>query len=247
MFFFFFKQKTAYEIMPSLVGSEMCIRDRYQRRVHGAVMQEERRRFACPAIDVDARVFVDREMPTPLPPVAFVEFADAAGEQFFLVLVEMWVLDAVEHAPRLAGIHGLRIDEFHVALGVGVDQVGSGNGANLDLEDIGETQAVVVAQEHQLAIDLCEAPAIVHAAIRPPFLETEDGAVWRVIAENADVAGFVKMRDAALFIQPGIELFGGGQLDELARYDEDQLAARFQVADALLDEEQEEVAPCTLR
>ena len=28
MSFFFFKQKTAYEIMPSLVGSEMCIRDR---------------------------------------------------------------------------------------------------------------------------------------------------------------------------------------------------------------------------
>src|SRR5450756_3092506 len=26
-FCFFFKQKTAYEIMPSLVGSEMCIRD----------------------------------------------------------------------------------------------------------------------------------------------------------------------------------------------------------------------------
>ncbi len=27
-FFFFFKQKTAYEIRLSLVGSEMCIRDR---------------------------------------------------------------------------------------------------------------------------------------------------------------------------------------------------------------------------
>ena len=27
MFFFFFKQKTAYEIRLSLVGSEMCIRD----------------------------------------------------------------------------------------------------------------------------------------------------------------------------------------------------------------------------
>src|SRR5450756_3000092 len=27
LLFFFFKQKTAYEIMPSLVGSEMCIRD----------------------------------------------------------------------------------------------------------------------------------------------------------------------------------------------------------------------------
>eukprot|EP01017_Pseudomicrothorax_dubius_P003244 TRINITY_DN10416_c0_g1_i6.p1 TRINITY_DN10416_c0_g1~~TRINITY_DN10416_c0_g1_i6.p1 ORF type:complete len:220 (-),score=40.27 TRINITY_DN10416_c0_g1_i6:13-672(-) len=30
--FFFFKQKTAYEMLRSLVGSEMCIRDRYQRR-----------------------------------------------------------------------------------------------------------------------------------------------------------------------------------------------------------------------
>ena len=31
--FFFFKQKTAYEIMPSLVGSEMCIRDRENSQV----------------------------------------------------------------------------------------------------------------------------------------------------------------------------------------------------------------------
>eukprot|EP00658_Telonema_sp_P-2_P044707 TRINITY_DN32605_c0_g1_i1.p1 TRINITY_DN32605_c0_g1~~TRINITY_DN32605_c0_g1_i1.p1 ORF type:complete len:154 (+),score=44.17 TRINITY_DN32605_c0_g1_i1:126-587(+) len=37
--FFFFKQKTAYEMLRSLVGSEMCIRDRYQRRV---------RETACP-------------------------------------------------------------------------------------------------------------------------------------------------------------------------------------------------------
>ena len=29
---FFFKQKTAYEMLRSLVGSEMCIRDRYYRR-----------------------------------------------------------------------------------------------------------------------------------------------------------------------------------------------------------------------
>ncbi len=28
IFFFFFKQKTAYEILIGLVGSEMCIRDR---------------------------------------------------------------------------------------------------------------------------------------------------------------------------------------------------------------------------
>src|SRR5665648_329008 len=31
--FFFFKQKTAYEIMPSLVGSEMCIRDSPRREL----------------------------------------------------------------------------------------------------------------------------------------------------------------------------------------------------------------------
>ena len=29
LFFFFFKQKTAYEIASCLVGSEMCIRDRF--------------------------------------------------------------------------------------------------------------------------------------------------------------------------------------------------------------------------
>src|SRR5450756_2671372 len=34
--FFFFKQKTAYEIMPSLVGSEMCIRDRAREARPGA-------------------------------------------------------------------------------------------------------------------------------------------------------------------------------------------------------------------
>src|SRR5450759_337993 len=39
IFFFFFKQKTAYEIMPSLVGSEMCIRDRYQIDQQRAVQQ----------------------------------------------------------------------------------------------------------------------------------------------------------------------------------------------------------------
>ncbi len=31
IFFFFFKQKTAYEISACLVGSEMCIRDRTTR------------------------------------------------------------------------------------------------------------------------------------------------------------------------------------------------------------------------
>eukprot|EP00658_Telonema_sp_P-2_P043796 TRINITY_DN31693_c0_g1_i1.p1 TRINITY_DN31693_c0_g1~~TRINITY_DN31693_c0_g1_i1.p1 ORF type:complete len:116 (-),score=33.09 TRINITY_DN31693_c0_g1_i1:3-350(-) len=35
--FFFFKQKTAYEMLRSLVGSEMCIRD----RAGGAVPQDD--------------------------------------------------------------------------------------------------------------------------------------------------------------------------------------------------------------
>src|SRR5450756_2972704 len=38
--FFFFKQKTAYEIMPSLVGSEMCIRDRRQTAPLGAAARD---------------------------------------------------------------------------------------------------------------------------------------------------------------------------------------------------------------
>eukprot|EP00831_Metopus_contortus_P038853 TRINITY_DN30487_c0_g1_i2.p1 TRINITY_DN30487_c0_g1~~TRINITY_DN30487_c0_g1_i2.p1 ORF type:complete len:500 (-),score=74.70 TRINITY_DN30487_c0_g1_i2:45-1544(-) len=40
VFFFFFKQKTAYEMQRGLVGSEMCIRDRYQRRVHGIYVEK---------------------------------------------------------------------------------------------------------------------------------------------------------------------------------------------------------------
>ena len=32
LLFFFFKQKTAYEMLRSLVGSEMCIRDRFVRQ-----------------------------------------------------------------------------------------------------------------------------------------------------------------------------------------------------------------------
>ncbi len=37
-FFFFFKQKTAYEISACLVGSEMCIRD----RLPGYLMEKKR-------------------------------------------------------------------------------------------------------------------------------------------------------------------------------------------------------------
>ena len=36
-FFFFFKQKTAYEIGVRLVGSEMCIRDSHQPVIFGVL------------------------------------------------------------------------------------------------------------------------------------------------------------------------------------------------------------------
>src|SRR5678816_3523052 len=41
MCFFFFKQKTAYEMLRSLVGSEMCIRDRYWADRLGLLVWEE--------------------------------------------------------------------------------------------------------------------------------------------------------------------------------------------------------------
>ena len=49
MFFFFFKQKTAYDIRLSLVGSEMCIRDRYWKIRMGVIdctYSNSRSRFA---------------------------------------------------------------------------------------------------------------------------------------------------------------------------------------------------------
>ena len=40
-FFFFFKQKTAYEIGVRLVGSEMCIRDSHGCRHHGCLYRQD--------------------------------------------------------------------------------------------------------------------------------------------------------------------------------------------------------------
>eukprot|EP00658_Telonema_sp_P-2_P073974 TRINITY_DN63126_c0_g1_i2.p1 TRINITY_DN63126_c0_g1~~TRINITY_DN63126_c0_g1_i2.p1 ORF type:complete len:166 (+),score=45.77 TRINITY_DN63126_c0_g1_i2:113-610(+) len=52
--FFFFKQKTAYEMLRSLVGSEMCIRDRhnYHHTAPSATATTPRR---TPRIGLDAR------------------------------------------------------------------------------------------------------------------------------------------------------------------------------------------------
>src|SRR5678816_4963935 len=43
--FFFFKQKTAYEMLRSLVGSEMCIRDRHRHAVMVEALAEVHERL----------------------------------------------------------------------------------------------------------------------------------------------------------------------------------------------------------
>eukprot|EP00658_Telonema_sp_P-2_P065320 TRINITY_DN54587_c0_g1_i1.p1 TRINITY_DN54587_c0_g1~~TRINITY_DN54587_c0_g1_i1.p1 ORF type:complete len:182 (+),score=65.42 TRINITY_DN54587_c0_g1_i1:81-626(+) len=50
-FFFFFKQKTAYEMLRSLVGSEMCIRDSSRRMVEDEEMPDDLVRDLQAAID----------------------------------------------------------------------------------------------------------------------------------------------------------------------------------------------------
>eukprot|EP00658_Telonema_sp_P-2_P021047 TRINITY_DN18353_c0_g1_i1.p1 TRINITY_DN18353_c0_g1~~TRINITY_DN18353_c0_g1_i1.p1 ORF type:complete len:135 (-),score=39.26 TRINITY_DN18353_c0_g1_i1:71-475(-) len=50
-FFFFFKQKTAYEMLRSLVGSEMCIRDRVSTQSTGKQQSDgdlDRLNLSCP-------------------------------------------------------------------------------------------------------------------------------------------------------------------------------------------------------
>ena len=57
--FFFFKQKTAYEMLRSLVGSEMCIRDRcfaaFGDLAHGEIHQYHRACLAWEAHAVQQR------------------------------------------------------------------------------------------------------------------------------------------------------------------------------------------------
>src|SRR5674536_395118 len=50
-FFFFFKQKTAYEMLRSLVGSEMCIRDRlfFEPGIVGQLERLHQMRLEAPA------------------------------------------------------------------------------------------------------------------------------------------------------------------------------------------------------
>eukprot|EP00831_Metopus_contortus_P042188 TRINITY_DN3331_c0_g1_i3.p1 TRINITY_DN3331_c0_g1~~TRINITY_DN3331_c0_g1_i3.p1 ORF type:complete len:157 (-),score=56.13 TRINITY_DN3331_c0_g1_i3:124-594(-) len=61
-FFFFFKQKTAYEMQRGLVGSEMCIRDRVSTQstweVRVPALSKENERMALEAF----RIYVDKAL-----------------------------------------------------------------------------------------------------------------------------------------------------------------------------------------
>jgi hypothetical protein len=61
------------------------------------------------------------------------------------------------------------------------------------VKDISKAHAIIVAQKHQLTIDLDKAPAIGHLAIHPAFFKAENGAVGRVFVKDPRIAGFVKM------------------------------------------------------
>ena len=57
-FFFFFKQKTAYEIEYGLVGSEMCIRDRDDKMSDACVARADK--FSEKVFDKKIREVIER-------------------------------------------------------------------------------------------------------------------------------------------------------------------------------------------
>eukprot|EP00658_Telonema_sp_P-2_P068384 TRINITY_DN5731_c0_g1_i14.p1 TRINITY_DN5731_c0_g1~~TRINITY_DN5731_c0_g1_i14.p1 ORF type:complete len:136 (-),score=46.09 TRINITY_DN5731_c0_g1_i14:74-481(-) len=68
-FFFFFKQKTAYEMLRSLVGSEMCIRDSNNMRMMGrgsasTTTTSVGRRLGGPIVPLDAARLVSSHDPS---------------------------------------------------------------------------------------------------------------------------------------------------------------------------------------
>ena len=82
---------------------------------------------------------------------------------------------------------------------------------------------------------IARAPRVV-AAFKAP-----DGAVRCGIAEQVQVAQIDEVGDRALGKEDAVERHGRGRFEQVARRDENQLAAGFQVAQALLDEEQVQV------
>ena len=141
-----------------------------------------------------------------------------------------------------AGARGDRADEIDAAqFLVGVDVVGTRDGADLDREHVGQRHAVDAAREGELPAGEHHAPAVVRAMREVVLLEAPDRAVGQRAVEHLGVAQFDEIGDRAFAIQPRVERHARGGLEKIARRDEDQFAARRQVVEALVDEEQVEV------
>jgi hypothetical protein len=148
----------------------------------------------------------------------------------------------IDHPAQRARLRRLRADEVGVAqLRVGEDPVGAGYRADLDGEDAGQRHAVDAAGQQDLAAGEHHAPAVGQAPRPAALLEAPDGAVGHHAVEDAGVAQLLEVGQRALVEEPGVEPRAAGGLEEIARRDEDQLAARLQVAHALLDEVQIQV------
>ena len=81
-FFFFFKQKTAYEIEYGLVGSEMCIRDRYALAKEKDLGLSEL--YLAYALHSAARIKLFPRMLAPLPWDQIVAFFEALARDLLL-------------------------------------------------------------------------------------------------------------------------------------------------------------------
>src|SRR5665647_2824162 len=87
-FFFFFKQKTAYEIGVRLVGSEMCIRDRAQAIQFLPIV-------VLPAFLLSGVFWPIQAIPAWLRPVSYIIPTTYAVDAVRSVIIRGWGLDKI--------------------------------------------------------------------------------------------------------------------------------------------------------
>ena len=175
----------------------------------------------------------------PLPPVVFIEAADAATHQAVLVRIEFGQPLVVDHAAGESGLAGDRTDEIDIAQRiVGEDVIGAGDRAHLDEKHLRQRYGVFVAGEDQLPAGQPRATAVAGEVAVVVLFETPDDAIGLEPGKNEVVAQVDEVGERALLMQQAVESGAGGGLEEIARGDENQLATRVQMPQAFFDEEQ---------
>ncbi len=227
-------------------------------------MHEEGPRAACLVVDVNPWLRRLMVATSPVPPVGFVKRPDAASDQASLVRQQdgrrRFAGLAPEHPARLPAGERPRVDETAIpVLLAGVKIIGAGHGADLDESDIRQVQRIVAAREQEVTTALDEVALLplqspqagdavgkaLGGIARQPRkvaeFEPPDRAIRRGTVKQPGIAEFDEIRDRSRGVQEAVERHGGGRLDEIARRDEDEFAARCQMPETLLDEEQVEV------